>query len=96
MEKLGVENLNVALDKLEVLVNKTGVVFEDGKISVDDLFKLPGLVTATNAVVKSAIAAAPEMGDLSIEEAASLAPKLINVVVLIASKFGYSTQMVQN
>lgn len=89
MEKLGVQNLEAALAHLEVLVNEVGVVFEDGKISVADLFKLPGLVSATNAVVKSAIAAAPEVGDLSIEEAASLAPKLINVIVLLASKFGY-------
>ena len=88
----GIEKLKEALGEVKEVVNQIGVILEDGKLSLSDLFKLPGLVGAGNKLVKAVVAAAPEVKDLSVEEAVELAPIMIEVVALIASKFGYAAK----
>lgn len=87
--KVGVENLKVCIKETKDIVESLGVVFEDGKISLADLVKVPALFRATNSLVKAAQAVAPEIKDIDAAEAQELVSELIPLVALIASKFGF-------
>ena len=91
-EQTGIEKLKEALGEAKEVVNQVGVILEDGKLSLSDLFKLPGLVGAGNKLVKAIVEASPEVKDLSVEEAVELAPMVIEVIALVASKFGYAAK----
>jgi hypothetical protein len=87
-EKLGIEGIKKAVEKLKEVIESASVVLQDGKISFADISEIPELYADIRDMVVALQSVGAEAQDLSSEEIKQVLGLVLDLGMLIAKKFG--------
>lgn len=84
----GIENVKASLDAVKELAESIGKVLEDGQVGISDIKEVPELFSEVRALVAAVKDVKEELNDLDAGEIKEIIAELIEVVVMVAQKFG--------
>ncbi len=87
VQEVGVEGILKTIDATKKLVDIVALVFEDGKVSVGDISKLPSLFVELKKVAESVKTVQEEAANLDAQEVKACLEAFVDLVLHAVSKF---------